>query len=380
MAERLQTDPLKRPLTFLIAGAAGFIGSHMTEHLLSRGHTVIGVDSFITGSWRNLTSLLDHPRFVLLEHDVVEPLTWNHSIDWILHFASPASPPKYQQNPIQTLRSNAEGTFRLLELAHERHARFLFASTSEVYGDPAQHPQREDYWGNVNPIGMRSMYDEGKRYGEAMVVHYHRTHGIPVRIIRIFNTYGPRMRQDDGRVIVNFIGQALTGRPLTVYGEGTQTRSFQYIDDLVEGVCRVLRTNYTRPINLGNPEEYSMLELAEVVRDLTGSRSPITFEPLPKDDPKRRRPDISLASSLLDWSPRATLHEGLAATIRYFQALLGLDVPASVSLGGSVAGSYAGGRAGNRRVADEATAVRANGRDRRAPVSPWTARFRPGEP
>ncbi|HET9251710.1 MAG TPA: UDP-glucuronic acid decarboxylase family protein [Candidatus Eisenbacteria bacterium] len=342
MTERLQTDRMGRPMTFLIAGAAGFIGSHLTERLLSRGHTVVGVDSFITGSWRNLTSLLDHPRFILLEHDVVDPLEWDGPLDWILHFASPASPPRYQQNPIQTLRSNAEGTYRLLELARAKRARFLFASTSEVYGDPAQHPQREDYWGNVNPVGARSMYDEAKRYGEAMVVNYHRARGLPVRVIRIFNTYGPRMRQDDGRVIVNFIGQALAGRPLTVYGDGTQTRSFQFIDDLVEGVCRVLRTNYSQPINLGNPEECSMLELAKIVRELTGSDSLITYEPLPKDDPKRRRPDISLASSILDWSPRSSLREGLAATIRYFQALIGLDAlrpePAASPGAGPIAG------------------------------------------
>jgi len=349
-------------MTFLIAGAAGFIGSHVTEHLLSRGHTVIGVDCFITGSWRNLTSLLDHPRFVLLEHDVVNPLEWKGPIDWILHFASPASPPKYQQNPIHTLRSNAEGTYRLLELAHAKHARLLFASTSEVYGDPAQHPQRENYWGNVNPVGVRSMYDEGKRYGEAMAVHYHRTRGVPVRIIRIFNTYGPRMRQDDGRVIVNFIGQALTGRPLTVYGDGTQTRSFQYIDDLVEGVCRVLRINYSRPINLGNPEEVSMLELAEVVRELTGSRSPIAHEPLPADDPRRRRPDIGLAGALLDWSPRATLREGLATTIRYFQGLLGIEGPALVPAHAPIAGSIAGRRLVGRSM-PAAPAPRGNGRD-----------------
>lgn len=369
MAERLQTDHTGRPMTFLIAGAAGFIGSHMTEHLLSRGHTVIGVDSFITGSWRNLTSLLDHPRFVLLEHDVVDPLDWSGPLDWILHFASPASPPKYQQNPIQTLRSNAEGTYRLLELARAKHARFLFASTSEVYGDPAQHPQREDYWGHVNPVGARSMYDEGKRYAEAMAVNYHRTRGVPVRIVRIFNTYGPRMRQDDGRVIVNFINQALTGNPLTVYGDGTQTRSFQFIDDLVEGVCRALRANYSKPINIGNPEEYSMLQLAEVVLELTGSGSSIAYEPLPKDDPKRRRPDISLASSLLGWKPRASLREGLEATIRYFEGLLGVTGTVSATAHARIAGSIGG------VVPHEArglSAPRANAR--RPNGSAWAAR------
>jgi nucleoside-diphosphate-sugar epimerase len=308
-----------RPMRILIAGAAGFIGSHLSERLLGLGHTVIGVDNLMTGSLRNLDSFLEHPRFRFIEHDVIEPLAIDGRLDWILHFASPASPPKYQQFPIRTLRVNAEGAYHLLELARQRGAGLLFASTSEVYGDPAVHPQPESYWGHVNPVGPRSMYDEAKRYAEAMVMSYHQSRGVPVRLIRIFNTYGPRMREDDGRVIVNFVRQALEGSPLTVYGDGTQTRSFQFIDDLVEGVLRVMRVDHTGPINLGNPEEFSMLQLATVIRDLIGSASPIVFHPLPVDDPKQRRPEIALAERLLEWRPRVSLREGLAPTIRYFR-------------------------------------------------------------
>jgi len=318
------SDPTStRPLRFLVAGAAGFIGSHLSERLLQLGHSVTGVDNLMTGSLRNLDPFLDHPRFRFIEHDVIQPVAVEGRLDWILHFASPASPPKYQQFPIRTLRVNAEGAFHLLELARRRGAGLLFASTSEVYGDPSVHPQPESYWGNVNPVGPRSMYDEAKRYAEALVTSYHKSHGIPVRLIRIFNTYGPRMREDDGRVIVNFVRQALAGRPLTVYGDGRQTRSFQYVDDLVDAVLRLLRVDYTGPVNLGNPEEFTMLELAQVIRDLTGSGSPLAFRPLPQDDPRQRRPEIGLAERLLEWRPRVSLREGLAPTIRYFR-----EVPA----------------------------------------------------
>ena len=310
---------VRRPRV-VVAGAAGFIGSHLVERLLADGHHVIGVDNFLTGSWRNLTPFLDHPRFGFVVHDVIEPLQLKGPLDWVLHFASPASPSRYSAHPIHTLRSNAEGTHQLLQLARAHRAKLLLASTSEVYGDPHEHPQREEYWGHVNPIGPRSVYDEGKRYAEAMVSAFHRAHGLPVRIIRIFNTYGPRMQPDDGRVVVNFILQAMAGQPLTVYGDGHQTRSFQYVDDLVEGVVRTMHADCTGPINLGNPEEHSVLDLARRIRRLIGTDVPIVHRPLPCDDPHRRRPDIALALRLLGWWPRVGIDEGLQRTIASFRA------------------------------------------------------------
>ena len=302
-------------MRILLAGVAGFIGSNLADRLLADGHTVIGVDTFITGRRQNIAHLGGHPRFELLEHDVIEPLQIPGPLDWVLHFASPASPPKYLAAGIETLRANAEGTHQLLELARRANAAFFLASTSEVYGDPAVHPQPESYWGNVNPIGPRSVYDEGKRYAEAISVAHRGRHGTDVRIIRIFNTYGPRMDPYDGRVVTNFIRQALSGEPLTAYGRGDQTRSFQYVDDLVEGIVRLMGVPYHEPVNLGNPTEYTVLELAELILGLTASRSRVAFEPLPQDDPRQRRPDISLAKQLLDWEPRVPVREGLGRTI-----------------------------------------------------------------
>lgn len=285
-----------------------------------------GVDNLATGSLGNLESAFGQASFEFIEADVIQPLTVAGPIDWILHFASPASPPKYLAIPIETLRVNSEGTYHLLELARSRGAGFFLASTSEIYGDPLIHPQPEHYWGNVNPIGPRSVYDEAKRYGEAMAGAYHRTFGTPLRVIRIFNTYGPRMDPEDGRVVTNFIVQALRGEPLTVYGDGLQTRSFQYVDDLVEGIVRLLGVDYTHPINLGNPEEYSMIELASIVRELTGADLPIIHQPLPVDDPKQRRPDISTAKQLLDWTPRIDVRTGLQRTIDHFRRVLNPSV------------------------------------------------------
>ena len=305
-------------MRILLTGAAGFIGSHLTDRLLAEGHEVVGVDSLITGRADILAHLEGHPRFKFLRHDVTEPLDIEGPLDWVMHFASPASPPKYLAEPIKTLRVNAEGTYHLLELARGKGAAFFLASTSEVYGDPLVHPQPETYWGNVNPVGPRAVYDEGKRYAEAMTTAYHTHYGLPVRIVRIFNTYGPRMDPKDGRVVTNFITQALKGEPLTVYGDGSQTRSFCYIDDLIEGIVRLMEVDYTGPVNLGNPEEYTVLELARLVKELTGSPSEIVFKPLPQDDPKQRRPDISLAKRLLEWKPLMPVREGLERVIAYF--------------------------------------------------------------
>ncbi len=313
-------------MRILITGAAGFIGSHLTDRLLAEGHTVVGVDNFVTGRRQNVAHLADHARFCLVEHDAILPLAIDGPLDWVMHFACPASPPKYLAHPLETLRVSSEGTFHLLELARRTGAQFFLASTSEVYGDPAVHPQPEGYWGHVNPIGPRSVYDEAKRYAEALTLACHRTHGVPVRIIRIFNTYGPRMDPDDGRVVTNFIGQALRGQPLTVYGDGSQTRSFQYVDDLVEGIRRLMDVPFAGPVNLGNPEEYTMLELAQLIREMTGSTSPVVFAPLPDDDPRQRRPDISRANDLLGWRPRVTVEDGLARTIAYFRRVLACGV------------------------------------------------------
>jgi nucleoside-diphosphate-sugar epimerase len=306
----------------LVAGAAGFIGSHLADRFLSEGNTVIGVDNLATGRRQNLARMLDHPDAEFVEHDLSDPLEVRGDLDWILHFASPASPPKYLALPVETLRVNSEGTRHLLDLARQKQARFFLASTSEVYGDPHIHPQPESYWGNVNSIGPRSVYDEAKRYAEALTMAYARSLGVDCRIIRIFNTYGPRMDAEDGRVVTNFVVQALRGDPLTIYGDGTQTRSFQYVDDLIEGICRLMRSEYHGPVNLGNPQEFTMVELALLVKELTGTNSELEYRPLPEDDPRQRRPDITLARELLRWEPRIPVREGLARTIAYFRSIL----------------------------------------------------------
>ncbi|RFA32568.1 NAD-dependent dehydratase [Alkalilimnicola ehrlichii] len=302
-------------MTILLTGAAGFVGSHVVDRLLAEGHRVIGVDNLSTGNLDNLRHLYRHPRFEFIEHDVCEPLMLKRSLDWVMHFASPASPPKYLERPVETMLVNSRGTYQLLELAKGRGAAFFLASTSEVYGDPLEHPQREAYWGNVNPIGPRAVYDESKRFAESLVMAYHRALGMPVRIIRIFNTYGPRMDLYDGRVVTNFIRQALTGKPLTIYGNGNQTRSLQYVDDLVEGIVRYLGVDHSGPINLGNPEEFSVLAIAEQVKLATGTAAEICFCPLPENDPLRRKPDISLAQQLLGWRPQVTFDTGLGLTV-----------------------------------------------------------------
>jgi dTDP-glucose 4,6-dehydratase len=307
----------------LITGAAGFIGSHLVDYLLAQGHEVIGMDNFITGDRSNLEHVRDR-RFQFVEHNVTEEIRIDGPLDYILHFASPASPIDYLELPIQTLKVGSLGTHKTLGLAKAKKAKFLLASTSEVYGDPLVHPQKEDYWGNVNPIGPRGVYDEAKRFAEAMTVAYHRYHRVDIKIARIFNTYGPRMRIKDGRAIPAFISQALQNQPITVFGEGHQTRSFCYVSDLVDGLYRLLTSQQNMPVNLGNPAEMTIEELAETIRRKTGSKSPIVFDPLPVDDPKVRQPDISLARKLLGWSPRVSLDEGLTTTIAYFRKKLGI--------------------------------------------------------
>lgn len=302
----------------IVTGGAGFIGTHLCRRLLRAGQTVVCVDNFVTGRRTNLELLQEWPAFTFVEHDVIQPLPDLPRADRIYHLASPASPPAYHQHQVETLRVNSEGTLRMLELAERDGATILYSSTSEVYGDPLKHPQAESYYGNVSPVGPRSMYDEAKRYGEALMVAFRRTRGVDIRIARIFNTYGPLMDPDDGRVVVNFIYQALRGEPLTVYGDGTQTRSFCYVDDLVGGLIRLMESDYTYPVNLGNQDEFTILELADIVRELTGSAAPLTFEPLPGDDPKQRRPNISLAREVLGWAPHISLREGLAPTIESF--------------------------------------------------------------
>jgi dTDP-glucose 4,6-dehydratase len=309
---------------FLLTGAAGFIGSHLADRLVGDGHEVIGVDNLSTGRRQNVAQLDGSARFRLIEWDVTRPLEIDGPIDWVMHFASPASPPDFLSRPLETLLANGEGTRLLLELAHAHGAGFFLASTSEVYGDPLVHPQPESYWGNVNPNGPRSPYDESKRYAEALTIAFGAQRGVPVRICRIFNTYGPRMRPDDGRIISNFVVQALRGEPLTIYGDGRQTRSFTYVDDLVEGTMRLLASDYERPVNLGNPVQYSVTEVAALVCRLTGSASPVTHLALPVDDPVRRQPDETLARRLLDWHARVQLEEGLTRTIPAFQAELGV--------------------------------------------------------
>ena len=304
----------------VIAGGAGFLGSHLCDRLLAEGWEVVCVDNLLTGTADNLATARGHERFSFVRANVSEPLRVDGPVDWVLHLASPASPPDYLEHPIETLKVGALGTFHCLDLAEAKGAGVLLASTSEVYGDPKVHPQPETYWGNVNPIGPRSVYDEAKRYAEAATMAYHRARGLGVRIIRIFNTYGPRMRLDDGRAVPNFVTQALRGEPLTVHGDGSQTRSLCYVDDLIEGIWRVLGADLTGPVNLGNPNEVTVLELAELVREVTRSRSEIVFTERPVDDPEVRRPDIALARSALGWEPVVTLREGLTRTVAAFHA------------------------------------------------------------
>ncbi|MGC8793831.1 MAG: UDP-glucuronic acid decarboxylase family protein [Bryobacteraceae bacterium] len=306
-------------MRFLVTGAAGFIGSHMCDRLLEEGHEVIAVDNLSTGSRANLEHLQGRPGFRFILHDVCEPLEIEEPLDGVLHLASPASPKDYLAHPIETLDVGSIGTRRMLELARRHGARFLLSSTSECYGDPLVHPQPESYWGNVNPVGPRSCYDEAKRFAEALTMAYRRVYGLRTSIARIFNTYGPRMKLDDGRVVPTFLDQALRGVPLTVYGDGSQTRSFCYVSDMIEGLWRLLLSGEPGPINLGNPVELTVLEFARRILELTGSRSPIEFRPLPEDDPRRRQPDISKARELLGWEPRVSLEEGLKETIAWFR-------------------------------------------------------------
>jgi dTDP-glucose 4,6-dehydratase len=308
-------------MRILVTGAAGFLGSHLTDRLLGEGHTVVGVDNLSTGDCDNIAHLAGEPRFQFEQHDICEPFETDFDagpLDFVFNMASPASPPEYLRLGIETLRVGSVGTENALELAAKYGAGFLHASTSECYGDPLQHPQTEEYWGNVNPVGPRSVYDESKRYAEALVMAYHRYRGVNTHLARIFNTYGPRLHPSDGRVISNFIMQALRGEPLTVYGDGNQTRSFCYVDDLIEGILRLSRSDEHMPVNIGNPTEFTILECAQSVLDVTGSKSELRFEPLPQDDPARRRPDITKARTLLGWEPLVSLREGLEKSLDFF--------------------------------------------------------------
>lgn len=303
----------------LITGGAGFIGSHLCDRFLAEGDEVICMDNFITGSPDNISHLFGNPRFKFIQYNVTDFIYIDGRVDAVLHFASPASPIDYLKLPIQTLKVGSLGTHKALGFAKAKGAKFLLASTSEVYGDPLMHPQNEDYWGNVNPIGVRGVYDEAKRFAEAMTMAYHRYHGVDTRIVRIFNTYGPRMRLDDGRVLPAFMKQALLGEDLTAFGDGTQTRSFCYVDDLVEGIVRLLRSSYTNPVNIGNPDEITILQFAREIIELTNSKSKIVFKPLPEDDPKVRQPDITLAKKILGWEPKVNRRDGLLRTLEYFR-------------------------------------------------------------
>jgi len=308
-------------LRLVVSGAAGFIGSHLCDRLLAEGHTVIGLDNLLTGSKANLAHLERNPQFRLTLHDVTQPIEVEGAVDGVLHLASPASPRDYLEHPVETPEAGSLGTRQMLELARRHSARFLLASTSECYGDPLEHPQAETYWGNVNPVGPRSCYDESKRFAEALTMAYHRTYRLRTNIARIFNTYGPRMKLNDGRVVPAFLDQALRGAPLTVFGDGSQTRSFCYVTDLVEGLYRLMLCDESYPVNLGNPREMTILEFAQSIRKLTGARLPIQFLPLPEDDPKRRQPDITKARQVLGFEPRVPLEEGLRETIAYFREL-----------------------------------------------------------
>jgi len=306
----------------VITGGAGFLGSHLADLFLSRGHEVICIDNFITGSPQNIKHLFGREGFTFIKHDVTNYVHVDGPLDYVLHFASPASPIDYLEKPIQTLKVGSLGTHKTLGLAKEKKARYLLASTSEVYGDPLVHPQKEDYWGNVNPVGPRGVYDEAKRFAEAMTMAYQRYHHVETRIVRIFNTYGERMRVNDGRVVPAFISQALRNEPLTVFGDGSQTRSFCYVSDLVEGIYRLLMSNEPMPTNIGNPSEMTVLQFAQEIKRLTGTSAPIEFRPLPEDDPKIRRPDITKAKALLKWEPQVPLETGLQRTIEYFKSVV----------------------------------------------------------
>jgi len=309
-------------MRILITGAAGFLGSHLVDRFLVEGHEVVGLDNFVTGSPENIAHLEEEPRFTFVEHDISTPIVFAEELDGVLHFASPASPVDYLEMPIQTLKVGSLGTHNCLGIAKAKGARFLLASTSEVYGDPQVHPQPESYWGHVNPVGFRGCYDEAKRFAEAMTMAYHRAHDVDTRIVRIFNTYGPRMRPGDGRVVSNFIVQALRGDAITVYGDGSQTRSFCYASDEVDGIYRLFMSDRTEPANVGNPGEFTIRELAELVIEATGSASEIVELPLPEDDPKVRQPDITVARELLGWEPSVDLEEGLARTIPDFREMV----------------------------------------------------------
>lgn len=303
----------------VITGGAGFLGSHLCDAMIARGWDVLCVDNLITGAEENIRHLDSNSHFKFVRHDVSESIEAGESVDAVLHFASPASPDDYLKFPIETLKVGSFATFNALDLARAKHARFLMASTSECYGDPEVSPQPETYWGHVNSIGPRSVYDEAKRFSEALTMAYHRKRGVDTRIVRIFNTYGPRMRLNDGRALPNFLYQALSGQPITVYGDGKQTRSFCYVSDLIDGILRLLDSDEHLPVNIGNPQEITIMEFAERVRALTGNQVPLTFKPLPQDDPKRRRPDITKARKLLNWEPKVSLEEGLQRTLEYFQ-------------------------------------------------------------
>lgn len=306
----------------LVTGAAGFLGSHLCERLIGQGHDVLGVDNYFTGRRSNIAHLLENPKFEMMRHDVTVPLFVE--VDEIYNLACPASPVHYQHDPVQTTKTSVHGAINMLGLAKRTGARILQASTSEVYGDPSQHPQTEEYWGNVNPIGPRSCYDEGKRCAETLFFDYHRQNGVRIKVMRIFNTYGPRMHPDDGRVVSNFIMQALTGRPITIYGDGSQTRSFCYVDDLIDGMIKLMNSpdEVTGPINIGNPREFTIRQLAETVVEMVGAQASLVYCDLPTDDPMQRRPDISKANDLLGWKPKVELEEGLRQTISYFRALV----------------------------------------------------------
>jgi dTDP-glucose 4,6-dehydratase len=309
----------RKPPISVVTGAAGFLGSHLADRLLARGHRVIGIDNFVTGTVDNISHLAGNRCFKFIQQDVTEFLFLNEPVDYVWHFASPASPVDYLELPIQTLKVGSLGTHKALGLAKEKGARFLLASTSEIYGDPLVHPQTEDYWGHVNTIGPRGCYDEAKRFAEALTMAYHREHQVATRIVRIFNTYGPRMRLNDGRVVPAFISQALKNKPVTVFGKGQQTRSFCYVSDLIEGIYHLMMSDYDLPVNIGNPNEMTMLQFAREIIRATGSRSKIVFRPLPQDDPKQRRPDITRARKILGWEPKVALGDGLQQTIQYFK-------------------------------------------------------------
>jgi dTDP-glucose 4,6-dehydratase len=321
MAAKTKSSPKTKTSqpTSVVTGGAGFLGSHLIDLLLSRGHKVIAIDNFVTGSVDNISHLGGNPNFKFIQQDVTEFIFLDVPVDFVWHFASPASPIDYLELPIQTLKVGSLGTHKALGLAKNKGARFLITSTSEIYGDPLVHPQREDYWGNVNTIGPRGCYDEAKRFAEALTMAYHRQHGVETRIVRIFNTYGPRMRLNDGRVVPAFVGQALKHQPLSVFGKGAQTRSFCYVSDLIEGIYRLMNSATSEPVNIGNPNEMTVLEFAKQIIQATGSRSKIVYKPLPQDDPKQRRPDITRARTLLKWEPQVPLAEGLKKTIEYFR-------------------------------------------------------------